>query len=494
MVKIEKVAYKAKGIAFVNDELRMANGERETGIKDKDKNKVEAEASAKAGKVMFVQDAVPGEVCEVRVVKSKRGYLEGKRLRPITPAPGSVTPPCPYFGVCGGCKWQQVPYDTQLEFKEEFITDSLKTIGKIITVSERGDIIPMSTSLGYRNKIELSFGTVAFREQGEYDQAKEEREEGNFLGYHGAGSFYKIVDVEACLLGSPVMNEAIRLVKGFVKKKKLTAYNQKTHEGLMRHLLIREGTNTGELMVNIITNATEDYTEEFWTPLVEDLLMLEQGDTKVESILWTINDSVSDTARGEDIRILHGRDYIFDKIGSYLFKISPYSFFQTNTKGAERLYDLVKEYADLKGGETVVDLYSGTGTIGMYLAKDAKKVFSMESEPSAVADAKVNATMNNIMNVHFIEGKVEHRAHELVFERPDVLIIDPPRAGMHPKALTLLPRFRAPKIIYVSCNPTTLARDLETLSHYYDVKRVQGVDMFPQTYHVETVVELIKKS
>ncbi len=471
---IEKVAYKAMGIAYVPT----------------------VEEGGK--KVLFVPGGIPGETLEVRVVKKKKNFLEGRKLRIITPSPIAVKPECPYFGVCGGCKWQQVPYENQVEYKEGFISESLQRIGKLDGTQERQAMVEMDQALHYRNKIELSFGVVPFVEQGQHDtnvksEEQVEVEEGCYLGYHGAGSFFKIVDVDACLLASPAMNAVIELVRAFVKKKKLTAYNQKTHEGLMRHLLLREGTNTGELMVALITNATEDYTEEFWVPLIEDIKMLENDQIKVESVLWVQNDSVSDTARGTDIRILHGRDYIFDKIGDYLFKISPYSFFQTNTKGAEKLYKVVKEFADLKGGETIVDLYSGTGTIGMYLAKDAKRVFSMEAEPSAVADARVNSTMNNIMNISFVEGKVEQRANELVFERPDILIVDPPRAGMHPKALSLLPRFMAKKIIYVSCNPTTLARDLEVLGKYYNVVRVQGVDMFPQTYHVETVVELIKK-
>ncbi len=469
---IEKVAYKAIGIAYLETEQGRL--------------------------VVFVPNTIPGEVCRVLIIKKKKGYIEGRKIEKITPSPLEVKAPCPYFGTCGGCKWQHVPYATQIQFKEEFISDSISKIGKVKDDYERLPMIPSPQEYGYRNKIELSFGVEAFVSQTDFQAQMElderpERETGRYMGYHGSGSFSKIVDIDACMLGSDMMNSIIHVVKDFVFKKKLAVYNQKTHEGLLRHLVIREGVHTGELMVNLITNATEDYTNEFFEPMVEALLLLEHDHYKFESILWTHNGSKSDVAQGEVMHVLHGREYIFEKVGDYLFKISPYSFFQTNTKGAEKLYDLVEEFAQLEGGEIVLDLYSGTGTIGMYLAKKAKKVFSMESNPDAVADAKVNATMNNIMNVEFMAGKVEEAAFSLVFERPDVVIIDPPRAGMHPKALAMFPKFGARKMVYVSCNPTTLARDLEFLSRWYKVEKIQAVDMFPQTYHVETVVLLSRK-
>lgn len=461
------------------------------------------EAEQEQRMVLLVPNTVPGEVCSVLVTKKKKNYAEGIKIKQITPSPKEIKAPCPYFGVCGGCKWQHLAYEDQLAYKQQFIEESLHHIGKLREV-EILPLLPSPEQYYYRNKIELSFGVVPYRKQENYHEAKEvakagdatqlkENEEGTFMGYHGQGSFYKIVDIEACLLESELANNIITIIRAFTKKKKLTAYNQRTHEGFLRHLIIREGKNSGEVMVNIMTNETEDYTAEFWEDLVEELLLLEKDNTKFESILWSQHGGVSDVARSNNVTVLHGREYIFEQVSKYLFKISPFSFFQTNTHGAEVLYKLVADFADLKGGETVVDLYSGTGTIGMYLAEKAKKVYSVELDANAVADAKTNATLNSIMNIEFIEGKVESEAARLLFESPDVIVLDPPRAGMHPQALMMLPKFKANKIIYVSCNPATLARDLQFLSKYYDVKRVQGVDMFPQTYHVETVAELVRK-
>lgn len=483
-LKIEKLAYKGIGLGYVEQEKKE---------KDEVGNIVKV-SSTKL--VVFVAQTLPGEVCEVVVTKMKKQYWEGKKIKTITPSPMQIDAPCIYFGVCGGCKWQNMPYDKQLETKEGFIKESLKYIGKTGAPYEFLPIVPSPEQYFYRNKLELSAGVLAYVDQSQYHETKQEvteKQEGFYLGFHGAGSFDKIVNVDSCLLLSESANQVLAIVKDFIKKRKLSAYNARTHEGFIRHLVIREGKNTGEMMVNLVTNTTEDYTAEFFQPLVEEFQLLEKDSLKFESVLWTQNDSLSDTAVGKNIQVIYGREYIFDKVGDYLFKISPYSFFQTNTHGAEKLYDVVKEFAGLKGGETVLDLYAGTGTIGMYLAKAAKKVFSLESEVSAVEDAKVNATMNNIMNIEFMCGKVEKEIARLIFEKPEVIVLDPPRAGMHPNALQFLPRFNAEKIIYVSCNPTTLGRDLEFLQRWYTVKRVQGVDMFPQTYHVETVVELVRK-
>lgn len=490
-LRIEKLAYKGIGIGYIDQEKQE---------KDETGNVIKV-SSTKL--VVFVPQTLPGEVCEVVVTKMKKQYWEGKKIKTVEKSPMQIDAPCRYFGVCGGCKWQHMPYEKQLETKEGFIKESLKYIGRANDPYEFLSIVPSPEQYFYRNKLELSAGVVAYVDQEAYhgekgkdkDKGEEVRikEEGTYLGFHGAGSFDKIVDVDSCLLLSETANQVLVVVKDFIKKRKLTAYNARTHEGFIRHLVIREGKNTGEMMVNLVTNKTEDYTVEFFQPLAEELQLLEKENIKFESILWTQNDSLSDTAVGKDIQVIRGREYIFDKVGDYLFKISPYSFFQTNTHGAEKLYDVVKEFADLKGGETVLDLYAGTGTIGMYLAKDAKKVFSLELETSAVEDAKVNATMNNIMNIEFLCGKVEKEIAKLVFEKPEVIVLDPPRAGMHPNALQFLPRFNTKKIVYVSCNPTTLGRDLEYLQRWYTVKKVQGVDMFPQTYHVETVVELVRK-
>ncbi len=483
-VQINKMAYKGLGIARVKEE------ERES--------------------ILFVQQAIPGEECKVVVTKKKKGVGHARKLETLKASPDEQAAPCPYFGVCGGCKWQNLAIEKQMEYKQQFIQESLTHIGKITNVPELPPIIPSPESFGYRNKIELSFGVVPYTDQANYHSkrkaavevteaaegeasTKAVEEEGRYLGYHGSGSFYKIVDVDHCMLMHDGLRGVVETIKHFIQKKGLPAYNVRTHEGLLRHLVVRYGVHTGEVMVHLITNTTEDYTREFWEPLVDELRLLEKEDFKMESILWSVNSSKADVAKADETYVLHGRDYIIDKIGNFMFKISAFSFFQTNTKGAEKLYDVVKDFAQIGDNEVVLDLYSGTGTIGMYLAKEAKKIFSLEENTHAVEDAKTNAKLNNIHNIEFISGKVEKDAFSLLFERPDTVIIDPPRGGMHPKALQLLPKFRARKIVYVSCNPTTLARDLEFLAKKYKITKVQGVDMFPQTYHVETVVLLETK-
>ena len=493
-LQIEKLAYKGIGIAYV-DMPDIQIKEQKSRFEEAP-DMILAKKIAKGKFIIFVPNTLPGETCEVRIIKLKKNYAEAKKIATVTASPLVQAAPCPYFGTCGGCKWQNMSYEEQLKTKQQFIQESLQFIGRTDTPYELLPIVPSPEQYGYRNKIELSCGILPYLSNSAFDTLREEeaqRDEGFFLGYHGAGSFDKIVDIDACLLMGDIGNRIIQLTKAFVLKKKLTAYNPRTHEGFLRHVIVRHGVNTGELMLNIVTTSTDDYTGEFFQPLIDDLLMLENTDIKIESVLWTQNDALSDTSYSNNYQVVYGREYIFDRVGEFLFKISPYSFFQTNTKGAEKLYDLAKEFADLQGGESVMDLYAGTGTIGMYLAKAAKKIISLESEASAVADAKVNATMNNILNIEFICGKVENEIARFMFEKPDVIVLDPPRAGMHPKALEFLPRFAAKKIIYVSCNPTTLARDLAFLQKWYVIKRVQGVDMFPQTYHVETVVELVRK-
>ncbi len=464
-ILIEKIAYKGIGIGY---------------IEQPDKRKI----------VTFVPDTVPGDTVQIRIIKNRKTYIEAKKLEIVSTTAKKIQAPCPSFGVCGGCMWQNIPYETQLEYKKGFITESLEHIGNQKDLPEI-EMFPSPEQYNYRNKIELSFGNQRYLAQDQM-QNLPESVEGTYVGYHGRGSFYKIVDIDTCKLVTPVFDDILKCLKDFVKQKKLPPYNVHDHTGFMRHIVLRHGINTGEFMLHIITASTEDYSEEFWKPLVDNLLLLENDDVKMESILWTQNDSISDIVQGTP-KLLYGREYIFDKVGDFLFKISPYSFFQTNTKGAEVLYDVVKKQCDLKGGEVVIDLYAGTGTIGMYLAKSAKKIFSVEENKGAVEDARTNAVLNNIMNIEFYCGKVEKDAFPLIFERPNVVVIDPPRAGMHPKALEMLPKFGSEKLIYVSCNPTTLARDLAYLTKWYKVERIIGVDMFPQTYHIETVCTLVKK-
>ena len=441
--------------------------------------------------VVFVAGALPGQEVSFRLQKIKKNFGEGRLLKVLKKSATHLPAPCPYFGACGGCKMQNLPYEEELNIKREFVKESLEHIGAVLDY-ELLPIVPSPEVWGYRNKLEFSFGNHPYLRPEEFAITTGVYER-FCLGFHGTGLFDKIVDLEECRLADDKTNELYAAVKLWTKKTGIPAYNNRTRSGFWRHLIIRRGRNTGEYLINLVVarQAPANVKE-----LQEDFRR--QFGTKVTSLLWTVNSSVSDTAVGEKVNILAGRGHIYESltVGHHTlrFVISPYSFFQTNSKGAEKLYSKVLEFAEVQDGDKVLDLYCGTGTITQVLASSGGFAFGVESQEEAVRDAKANALLNNLHNVEFLCGAAEKVLPYFLKDNRDisVLVVDPPRAGMHAKAVDSLKLISPRKIVYVSCNPATLARDISLILPLgYKLKRVCPVDMFPHTYHVETVAELV---
>ena len=436
------------------------------------------------GKVIFIEGAVPGDVADVFITKNKKDWAEGKAIRFETYSPDRVEPFCKHFGVCGGCKWQMLPYDKQLEFKQQEAEQILKRIGKT-------DLPPISPILGsedtiyYRNKLEFTFSTKRYLTNQEI-KADKPIDQQTALGYHAPGIFDKIVDIEECYLMNPVNNTIRNTIRSFAKVNNYSYYDIKGHFGWLRNIIIRY-SRTGQLMVNIVI-ANENKAD--ITNLCDHILETIPG---IESLLYTINQKWNDSIFDLTPQLYYGKGFIIDQIQDLKFKISPKSFFQTNTKQAEQLYRIAREFAGLSGVEVVYDLYCGTGSIGIFMAAEAKKIIGVDIIPEAIEDAKENAQLNNITHAKFFSGDVIHICTNEFFEvhgRPDIIISDPPRAGMHEKLISKILDIQAKKIVYVSCNVATQARDIQLLSGKYFVEKIQPVDMFPHTHHIECVVLL----
>lgn len=425
-------------------------------------------------KKIFVKGTVPGQKVKARVSKKKKDYAEGKFIEIIEKAPSQIDAPCPHFGPCGGCSTQFIPYETQLNLKASEVIELFKE-GNVST----GEFIGIEGSpetFEYRNKMEFSFGDAT--KGGELE-----------LGMHKKGSPFSIVTVDSCMLVDEDFRKIFKVTLDHFREAKLPYYRIRSHEGYLRHFIIREGKNTGDLMVNLVTSSQIEFD---LTPWMEKLKELDL-EGKLKSIIHTTNDSLSDAVVPEKVEVLYGDDYIMEEVLGLKFKVSPFSFFQTNTKGAERLYSLVKEFmGDMVKDKVVFDLYCGTGTIGQIVAGDARKVIGIELIEEAVVAANENAKLNNLNNCHFIAGDVA-KIVNTIKDKPDIIILDPPRSGVHPKALEYVVEFNAKDIIYVSCNPKTLVNDLKYLeAHGYKVEKTKLKDMFPNTPHVETVVKLSK--
>jgi 23S rRNA (uracil1939-C5)-methyltransferase len=476
------------------------------------------------GLVIFVKGAVPGDRVRALVLRKKKAYAEAKIQELLVPSSDRIQAPCPYFGVCGGCQWQHVTYERQLEYKRAHVEEALSHIGSLSGI-EVLDPIPSEKQFGYRNKMEFSFsdrpwllhppppltpparggnskltrmgisedqrkgGTNSFLplDGGGEVGVKENSSVKLVLGLHVPGTFDKIIDVDACLLQPERGNEILREVKRFAARSGLPPYGIKSHEGFWRFLTLRHSSYLDDWMVNLVTSGSK--TEEI-LPLAQRLTTLFPD---VQTVVNNITARKASIAVGEREVVLSGAGTIQDRIGSSTFQISANSFFQTNSLGAERLYGKVVEFAELTGRETVLDLYSGTGTIPIFLARSANKVIGMEIVGSAVLDARRNCQANGIENCEFILGDIRENL-TLLRVHPQVMIIDPPRAGMHQDVLSRVLEIGAERIVYVSCNPATLARDLGQMHEHYHVLEIQPVDMFPHTYHVEAVAKLEKKS
>jgi 23S rRNA (uracil1939-C5)-methyltransferase len=437
------------------------------------------------GKTLMVEGGVPGDIAEVFVYKNKKSYAEGKINKIETPSPDRVTPFCEHFGVCGGCKWQMLPYEHQIAYKHQQVQDQLSRIGHI-ALPEFEPISGSELTREYRNKLEFTFSTQQYLSKAEIEAANgEEIERKPALGFHAPGMFDKVVDINHCHLQAEPTNKIKNRLRELAQEHGLPYYDFKKQEGWLRNLIIRISTQQ-EVMVNLIVH--HERPELF---LLLDTL--HAAFPEITSLNYTINPKKNDTIYDLDVVCYRGKDHIEEKLEDFRFKISPKSFFQTNTRQGERLYQITRAFAGLTGNEVVYDLYCGTGSIGIFLSKEAKKVVGIEVVEDAIKDAKINAAWNNLSHCEFYAGDAASIATDEFFAahgKPDVIITDPPRAGMHEKLVQQLLKMRAPKVVYVSCNPATQARDLQLLDAAYEVARVRPVDMFPHTHHIENVVLL----
>jgi len=440
------------------------------------------------GKVIFVSGVIPGDVADIQLGKSKKDWAEGRAIKIVEPSPNRLTPFCKHFGNCGGCKWQMLPYEKQLEYKQQEAEQNLKRIGKI-DIPEMLPIIGSAKTTAYRNKLEFTFSNKRYLTNEEIGSETAITQQ-NALGYHAPRIFDKVIDITECHLLDEVNNTIRNTVRDFAAVNNLAFYDIREHTGWLRNIIIRF-TTTGELMVNIVIN-NEDETNR--KALLDHLLAKVPA---ITTLLYTINPKWNDTIYDLTPQVYFGKGYVMEKLGKWEFMISPKSFFQTNTQQAENLYSVAKDFAGLTGEEIVYDLYCGTGSIGIFVSDQAKKIIGVEVIEDAIEDAKKNAALNNIEHAHFFAGDVIKICNDEFFTKhgkPDVVITDPPRAGMHEKLVNKLLEMESPKIVYVSCNTATQARDIALLSEKYDVIKVQAVDMFPHTHHIECVALLTLKS
>mgnify|MGYP004466114797 CR=1 FL=1 len=426
------------------------------------------------GKKLYIKGAFPGQTVKGTVKKKRDTYADVKLVEVLEKAPYEIEAPCPHFGVCGGCSSQNLTYEKQLELLSD----------EVCELFEDKDI-PMGMYLGvkgsentweYRNKMEFTFGDL--EKGGELT-----------LGMHMKGKSFGVLTVDNCMIVDEDFRKVLTVTVEYFRKQNLPYYRVMKREGYLRHLVVRKASNTGELMVNLVTTTQIDFDLSGYT----ELLKLQTYKGKLVSVLHTENDSFSDAVVPEKVNILYGRDYIIEELLDLKFKISPFSFFQTNSRGAESLYSIVRDFMGNGDNKVVFDLYCGTGTIGQIAAPNAKKVIGLELIEEAVEAAKENAKLNGLDNCEFIAGDVAETIKQ-VKVKPDIIILDPPRSGVSPKALDYVIKFNAKEIIYVSCNPKTMVDNLETLlAAGYKVEKSKVKDMFPNTPHAETVVRLIKK-
>jgi len=439
------------------------------------------------GKVIFIEGAVPGDIADVLITKNKKDWAAGKAIKIKEYSRERVTPFCVHFGVCGGCKWQMLPYEKQLEFKEQEVKDVLKRIGKI--EAPVLNILGSENTIHYRNKIEFTFSNKKYLTQNQFSELGENQWPGGALGFHVPKLYDKIIDINECWLMDDVNNIVRNTLREFAEKNHYTYYDIKEHKGFLRNVILRNCT-TDELMVNLfLGNEDQEKIKSICNYLLEKV-------PAITTLLYTINQKWNDSMDGLEPKTFYGKGYVIEKLGEFNFKISPKSFFQTNTKQAEVLYNVVKDFADLKGNEIVYDLYCGTGSIGIFLSKNAKKIIGVEVIEDAIKDAKENAELNQIETTSFFSGDVIEICNDDFFALhggADVVIVDPPRAGLHQKLVNKLLEIEAAKIVYVSCNVATQARDLQLLSQKYLILKVQPVDMFPHTHHIESVALMTLK-
>jgi 23S rRNA (uracil1939-C5)-methyltransferase len=436
------------------------------------------------GKVIFIEDVVPGDVVNIRLGKNKKDWAEARPILFRSLSNDRVQPFCQHFGVCGGCQWQMLPYDKQLMYKQQQVYDNLTRIGKL-ELPEFDPILGAYPVTRYRNKIEYTFSNKRYLLPEELHDASITTQM-NVAGYHAKGLFDKVVDIVECHLQDEPTN-AIRIaVKEFALANDYSFYDIREHSGFLRTMQVRL-CRSGELMVNIVFGRNDKKKIE---ALSDHLLRLFPA---ITTLLYTINEKKNDSLYDLDPVVYSGKGYVIETLEQYKFKIGPKSFFQTNTFQGEKLYQVAREYAELTGSETVYDLYCGTGSIGIFVSEKANKVIGVEMIEEAVDDAIENAKLNGVDHAKFFAGDVSDICNDAFFAlhgRPDVIITDPPRAGMSEHLVKKILEMEAPTVVYVSCNPATQARDLNLMKEKYTVTRVRPVDMFPHTHHIENVVQL----
>lgn len=437
--------------------------------------------------VVFIPYGAPGDVVNIKLDKKKRSYAEAHIVDMVKPSPDRVTPACEHFGVCGGCKWQHIPYESQLRYKRDQVVDALTRIAKV-EIPEVNPTLGSKETFCYRNKLEYTFSCKCWIT---FEDLRSGREiaDRNALGFHIPGAFDKVLDIKKCWLQDDLSNRIRLFVRQYALAKGYEFYDIKAQQGLMRTLMVRIAS-TGEVMLIVVFARPEQEK-------IDDMMGAIAAEfPEITSLLYVVNQKVNDTIADQEVITYRGRDYINEEMEGLQFRIGPKSFYQTNSLQAYELYKVARRMACLKPDDLVYDLYTGTGTIANFVARQVKKVVGIEYVPEAIADAKLNSEVNGIDNTIFFAGDMKDVLTDGFIEehgRPDVMIIDPPRAGMHEDVVNVILNARPERIVYVSCNPATQARDLALMDSLYRVEEVQPVDMFPHTHHVENVVRMTRR-
>ncbi len=447
--------------------------------------------NAKKGFVIFVDGTYPGDVVTARIIKVRKSYAEAKLERLISSSQHRVMPKCKYFGTCGGCKQQDLNYEYQLKYKQEQVKDIFERIGGFSDLNIL-PIIPAKNIFYYRNKMEFSFSDERWLTEDEISQNSEIEEKNFALGLHIPGNFYKVLDIDECFLQSEISNSFLNFTRIFFKQNGIIPYSIRKQTGFLRNLVIRQSFHTDDLMLNLVTS---EENENLLARFAEEI---ENRFPSVTTIVNNISKKKSQVALGDYEKVYLGNGFIYDFIADWKFRISANSFFQTNTLQAEILYNTAIQFADFKGDEIVYDLYSGAGTIPIFISKNVKEIFGFESVESAIKDAEVNYELNDVKNFQPILADLNKSFLPVIDKKrippPHVIIADPPRSGMNPKTVKDILKLLPERIVYVSCNPATQARDIKLLcEEKYVLKKLQPVDMFPHTYHIECVALLHKR-
>lgn len=437
--------------------------------------------------VVFIPYGAPGDIVDLKITRKKHSFAEGQIARIVTPSPLRVEPFCQHFGVCGGCKWQHLPYESQLQYKQQQVVDALERIAKV-EIPTINPILGSTETRYYRNKLEFTFSNKCWltTEQMQSDEVFDDR---NALGFHIPGGFDKVLDIKHCWLQPEVSNEIRLFIRDYAIKRGYSFYDIRNNQGLMRMIMVRTAS-TGEIMLVVV------FSEPNQTAIDDVMGAIRNQFSQITSLMYVINLKCNDSIADQDIILHSGRDYIEEEMEELRFRVGPKSFYQTNSLQAYELYKVARRMAGLTGNELVYDLYTGTGTIANFVARQARQVIGIEYVADAIEDAKLNSRVNGIDNTLFYAGDMKDVLTDgFVADhgRPDVMIVDPPRAGMHPDVVGVILNAEPIRIVYVSCNPATQARDLAMLDSKYRVAEIQPVDMFPHTHHVENVVLLTRR-